>query len=138
MYVYIYIYICIYIYIYIYVTIGEFPFIISYIVSSIYSCPIPQAPHSIRLWSTHQCSKNHQISGYHKGNSHVLEMMKKGVFLAEQSVILEIRGTFFNLYKLGICFLLFHIQIKIRKVTRRVFHNVLALVMKDSPGLEKD
>ena len=33
---------------------------------------------------------------HQEGNSHVPEIVKKGVFLAEKAVILEIRGTIFN------------------------------------------
>ena len=35
----------------------------------------------------HQHSKNHKIRGYSKGNSHVLEIVEKVVFLAEKAMI---------------------------------------------------
>ena len=56
------------------------------------------APTLYKGLDTHQHSKNHKIRGYSKGNSHVLEIVEKGVFLAEKAMILdffggEIRGT---------------------------------------------
>ena len=49
------------------------------------------------LLGTHQRSKIQEIRGQHKGNLHALVIRKKGVFLAEKSAILEIRGDIFNL-----------------------------------------
>ena len=56
------------------------------------------APTLYKGLDTHQHSKKHKIRGYSKGNSHVLEIVEKGIFLAEQAMIsdfffLEIRGT---------------------------------------------
>ena len=51
------------------------------------------APSLYKALGTHQRSKNHKIRGYYEGNSHVLEVVKRGVFFAYKSVILEIRGT---------------------------------------------
>ena len=54
------------------------------------------APLLYKGLGTHQQSKKHEIRGYSEGNSHVLEIVKKGVFLAEKDVIFEIRGNIFN------------------------------------------
>ena len=56
------------------------------------------APKLYKGLYTHQHSKKHKIRGYSKGNLHVLEIVEKGIFLAEQAMIselffLEIRGT---------------------------------------------
>ena len=56
------------------------------------------APTLYKGLDMHQHSKKHKIRGYSKGNSHVLEIVEKVVFLAEKAMIsefllLEIRGT---------------------------------------------
>ena len=48
------------------------------------------APTLYKGLDTHQHSKRHKIRGYSKGNLHVLEIVEKGVFLAEKAMILEI------------------------------------------------
>ena len=64
----------------------------------ILSDPIPiPAPSLYKAFGTHQRSKKHEIRGYYKENSHVLEIMKKGVFFAEKSAILGKRGDIFDL-----------------------------------------
>ena len=44
------------------------------------------APSLYKGLDTHQHSKKHKIRGYSKGNLHVLEIVEKGVFLAEKAV----------------------------------------------------
>ena len=39
------------------------------------------APSLNKVIGTHQCSKKHKIRGYYGRNAHVLEILKKGVFL---------------------------------------------------------
>ena len=48
------------------------------------------APSLYKGLDTHQHSKNHKSRGYSKGNSHVLEIVEKGVFHAEKATISEI------------------------------------------------
>ena len=48
----------------------------------------------------HQHSKKHKIRGYSKGNSHVLEIVEKEVFLAEKAMI----SDFFLCRNKGYCF----------------------------------
>ena len=45
------------------------------------------APTLYKGLDTHTHSKKHKIRGYSKGNSHVLEIVEKGIFLAEQAMI---------------------------------------------------
>ena len=48
------------------------------------------APKLYKGLDTHQHSKKHKIRGYSKENLHVLEILEKGVFLAEKAMISEI------------------------------------------------
>ena len=45
------------------------------------------APTLYKGLDMHQHSKKHKIRGYSKGNSHVLEIVEKVVFLAEKAMI---------------------------------------------------
>ena len=53
------------------------------------SIPVPSLYNGL---GRHQHSKKHKIRGYTEGNSHVLEIVEKGVFLAEKAMILKIKS----------------------------------------------
>ena len=50
-------------------------------------------PHLIRCLGRINVIKKHEIRGWYERNSHVLEIVKKGVFSTEKSVIWEEKGV---------------------------------------------